>query len=74
MIELTKKQSETLRHVCLGKLNKQIAFEEGTSEATIKCRVSQLMRLFKARCKTHIAIIAIAEGYVCLDYIRENLR
>jgi FixJ family two-component response regulator len=45
---LTKREREVLAHVVEGRLNKQIAFELGTSERTIKIHRSQVMRKMSA--------------------------
>jgi FixJ family two-component response regulator len=45
---LTKREREVFAHVVEGRLNKQIAFELGTSERTIKIHRSQVMRKMSA--------------------------
>src|ERR1700681_803889 len=46
---LTPREQEVLPWVVTGRLNKQIAAEIGTSEATVKVHRSQLMRKMEAR-------------------------
>jgi FixJ family two-component response regulator len=45
---LTKREREVFAHVVEGRLNKQIAFELGASERTIKIHRSQVMRKMSA--------------------------
>jgi DNA-binding NarL/FixJ family response regulator len=47
-----------LRCVRSGLLNKQIAYELGMAEATVKVHMTALMRKLKVRNRTQVAIVA----------------
>jgi DNA-binding NarL/FixJ family response regulator len=55
---LTPTQTEVLRCLCAGLLNKQIAFELGMAEATVKVHMTALMRKLNVRNRTQAAIAA----------------
>ena len=55
---LTPTQLKVLRGVHSGLLNKQIAFELGIAEATVKAHMTALMRKLKVRNRTQVAIVA----------------
>lgn len=55
---LTPTQFKVLRGVHLGQANKQIAFELGIAEATVKAHMTALMRKLNARNRTQVAILA----------------
>ena len=55
---LTPTQLKVLRCVHLGLLNKQIAYELGMAEATVKVHMTALMRKFNVRNRTQVAIAA----------------
>jgi FixJ family two-component response regulator len=55
---LTPREQEVLPWVVSGKLNKQIAAELGTSEATVKVHRSQLMRKMEAKSLADLVRIA----------------
>jgi len=56
---LTPREREVFTHVVSGKLNKQIAFELGTSERTIKAHRARVMR--KMQAKSLADLIRLAE-------------
>jgi len=55
---LTPTQFKVLRGVHLGQANKQIAFELGIAEATVKAHMTALMRKLNARNRTQVALLA----------------
>jgi DNA-binding NarL/FixJ family response regulator len=55
---LTPTQKKVLEGVHLGLLNKQIAFNLGIAEATVKAHMTALMRKLKVRNRTQVAIVA----------------
>jgi DNA-binding NarL/FixJ family response regulator len=56
--QLTPTQLKVLRCVRSGLLNKQIAFELGMAEATVKVHMTALMRKLNVRNRTQAAIAA----------------
>jgi DNA-binding NarL/FixJ family response regulator len=57
-VRLTPTQIKVLRGVHSGQLNKQIAFELGIAEATVKAHMTALMRKLNVRNRTQVAIAA----------------
>jgi DNA-binding NarL/FixJ family response regulator len=57
---LTPTQMKVLRGVHSGMLNKQIAFDLGIAEATVKAHMTALMRKLNVRNRTQVAIAAQA--------------
>lgn len=57
---LTPTQLKVLRGVHSGLLNKQIAFELGIAESTVKAHMTALMRKLNVRNRTQVAIAARA--------------
>jgi DNA-binding NarL/FixJ family response regulator len=55
---LTPTQIKVLRGVHSGQLNKQIAFDLGIAEATVKVHMTALMRKLNVRNRTQAAIVA----------------
>lgn len=55
---LTPTQMRVLRGVHSGLLNKQIAFDLGIAEATVKVHMTALMRKLNVRNRTQAAILA----------------
>ncbi len=55
---LTPTQLKVLRGVYLGQLNKQIAYDLGIAEATVKAHMTALMRKLNVRNRTQVAIVA----------------
>jgi DNA-binding NarL/FixJ family response regulator len=56
--ELTPTQMKVLHGVYSGLLNKQIAFDLGIAEATVKAHMTALMRKLNVRNRTQVAIVA----------------
>ena len=57
-VHLTPTQRKVLDGVHSGRLNKQIAFDLGIAEATVKAHMTILMRKLNVRNRTQVAIIA----------------
>lgn len=55
---LTPTQIKVLHGVHSGLLNKQIAFDLGIAEATVKAHMTALMRKLNVRNRTQVAIVA----------------
>lgn len=55
---LTPTQLKVLQGVHSGLLNKQIAFELGIAESTVKAHMTALMRKLNVRNRTQVAIVA----------------
>ena len=60
LAQLTPTQIKVLRGVHSGLLNKQIAFDLGIAEATVKAHMTALMRKLNVRNRTQVAIAAEA--------------
>ncbi len=60
--ELTPTQRKVLEGVNSGLLNKQIAFDLGIAEATVKAHMTALMRKLNVHNRTQAAIAAQAMG------------
>lgn len=60
---LTPTQLEVLRCVHSGLLNKQIAYELGMAEATVKVHMTAVMRKLNVRNRTQAAIAAGQFGW-----------
>lgn len=61
--QLTPTQLKVLEGVHLGLLNKQIAFNLGIAEATVKAHMTAVMRKLKVRNRTQVAIVAQSIGW-----------
>ena len=57
-VRLTPTQFKVMRGVHSGLLNKQIAFDLGIAEATVKAHMTALMRKLNVRNRTQVAIAA----------------
>ena len=55
---LTPTQFKVLQGVRSGQLNKQIAFDLGIAEATVKAHMTALMRKLNVRNRTQVAVVA----------------
>ncbi|MBW6526719.1 LuxR C-terminal-related transcriptional regulator [Sphingomonas sp. RHCKR7] len=62
LAHLTPTQVKVLRGVRSGRLNKEIAFELGIAEATVKAHMTALMRKLNVRNRTQVAVVAEALG------------
>ena len=60
LAQLTPTQIKVLNGVRSGLLNKQIAFDLGIAETTVKAHMTALMRKLKVRNRTQVAIVAQA--------------
>jgi DNA-binding NarL/FixJ family response regulator len=56
--ELTPQQYRVLSLVCNGLLNKQIAFDLGVSEATVKAHMTAILRKLGAHSRTQVVLLA----------------
>ena len=59
---LTPRQLETLKKIAAGKANKQLAFEMGISERTVKMHVGDVLAALKVRTRADAIRIAIEAG------------
>lgn len=59
-VRLTPTQLKVMRGVRSGKLNKQIAYDLGIAEATVKAHMTALMRKLNVCNRTQVAIAAEA--------------
>ena len=57
-VHLTPTQIKVMHGVRSGQLNKQIAYELGIAEATVKAHMTALMRKLNVRNRTQVAIAA----------------
>jgi len=60
LAQLTPTQLKVMRGVHSGLLNKQIAYDLGIAEATVKAHMTVLMRKLNVRNRTQVAIVAQA--------------
>lgn len=60
---LTPTQIKVLEGVHSGLLNKQIAFDLGIAEATVKAHMTALMRKLNVRNRTQVALAAQSFGW-----------
>ncbi|MEG8040839.1 LuxR C-terminal-related transcriptional regulator [Sphingomonas sp. LR60] len=60
LAQLTPTQLKVMRGVHSGMLNKQIAYDLGIAEATVKAHMTALMRKLNVRNRTQVAIAAQA--------------
>jgi DNA-binding NarL/FixJ family response regulator len=60
---LTPTQRKVLQGVYSGLLNKQIAFNLGIAEATVKAHMTALMRKLNVRNRTQVAMVAKDLGW-----------
>ena len=58
LVRLTPTQIKVLRGVRSGQLNKQIAYDLGIAEATVKAHMTALMRKLNVHNRTQVAIAA----------------
>lgn len=67
---LTPRETVILELMAHGLPNKQIAYESGTSEQTIKNHVTSILRKLDANARTEAVVKALKQGYISLDGIR----
>ncbi|MFC2045279.1 LuxR C-terminal-related transcriptional regulator [Chloroflexota bacterium] len=70
---LTPRETEILNYVAQGYLNKQIAFQLGISEQTIKNHVTSILRKLNANARTEAVVKAVKQGLVSLDYAKQGI-
>ncbi len=58
LASLTNQQARILQLICLGKLNKQIAFDLSIAETTVKAHVTAIMRKLGVQSRTQAVLIA----------------
>ncbi|MBD3678600.1 MAG: response regulator transcription factor [Rhodobacteraceae bacterium] len=56
--QLTRQQAKILQLICLGKLNKQIAYDLSIAETTVKAHVTAIMRKLGVQSRTQAVLIA----------------
>ena len=61
---LTNRQSQVLDLKAQGKSNKQIAYDMGVSEATVKLHINALLRSLKVNNRTQAVITAQKMGLI----------
>ena len=66
MAQLTSREMEVLNYMLQGYINKQIAFELGVSESTIKSHVSEILSKLNASDRTEAVVIAIKHGLISI--------
>jgi len=64
---LTPRETEILKYIAQGYLNKQIAAELGISEQTIKNHVTSILRKLNANARTEAVVVAIRQGLISID-------
>ena len=64
---LTPRETKILNYIAQGYLNKQIAFELGISEQTIKNHVTSILRKLNANARTEAVVLAIKQGLISLS-------
>ena len=63
---LTPRETEILKYIAEGYLNKQIAAELGISEQTIKNHVTSILRKLNANARTEAVVVAIKQGLISI--------
>ena len=63
---ITPRETEILKYIAQGLLNKQIAGELGISEQTIKNHVTSILRKLNANARTEAVVVAIKQGLISL--------
>lgn len=64
---LTPRETDILKYMARGYLNKQIAVELGISEQTIKNHVTSILRKLNANARTEAVVVAIKQGLISLE-------
>lgn len=65
--ELPPRLVRVLALVCQGYTDREIADQTHYAVETIKDRTKALMAVFRARNRTHLAALAVAQGYVDMN-------
>jgi DNA-binding NarL/FixJ family response regulator len=73
LAQLTPTQIKVMHGVHCGLLNKQIAFDLGIAEATVKAHMTALMRKLNVRNRTQVAVAAQSLNPSPLDRMRGTL-
>ncbi|MFT6887835.1 MAG: DNA-binding NarL/FixJ family response regulator [Paracoccaceae bacterium] len=60
---MTPQQMRILQLVCEGKLNKQIAYDLGIAETTVKAHISAILRKLGVQSRTQAVLIAQAVSF-----------
>lgn len=60
LFQLTPMQRKILNGVSSGQLNKQIAFDLGIAETTVKAHMTTIMRKLNVRNRTQVALVVQA--------------
>lgn len=63
---LTPRETEILKYIAQGYLNKQIAAELDISEQTIKNHVTSILRKLNANARTEAVVVAIKQGLITI--------
>lgn len=64
LASLTNQQGRILQLICLGKMNKQIAFDLSIAETTVKAHVTAIMRKLGVQSRTQAVLIAKQTSFV----------
>lgn len=64
---LTARETDILKYMARGYLNKQIAVELGISEQTIKNHITSILRKLNANARTEAVVVAIKQGLISLE-------
>ena len=64
---LTLREIDILKLIAQGYINKEIAFELGISEQTIKNHVTSILRKLNANVRTEAVVVAIKEGLISIN-------
>ena len=67
MSPITPRETEILKYIAEGYLNKQIAAELGISQQTIKNHVTSILRKLNANARTEAVVIAIKQGLINIE-------
>jgi len=66
LAQLTSREIEILNYMAQGNMNKQIAFELGISESTIKTHVTAILSKLSANDRTEAVVTAIKHGLIAI--------
>ncbi len=67
--QITPMQRKIMNGVSSGLLNKQIAFDLGITEATVKSHMTALMRKLNVRNRTQVALAAQAMKHLAMERV-----